>query len=242
MDFGERLAMAKPIRNRLLDYQGKAAQVRAEEGKGARLEQNRVRRLKMDRERQERLWRAKERSKQQERKVCDLENRLNTWVGKCPLCYIRQHQGNVIDARHPLKECSDKLRDLVIEEVEVLQRVRLDRSGGCNRCGMPRKMWLRWKDLRAGSPCFDDIEDSQCRFQGIVRSVVAAILTAGPLEIVEEAIYSRLKAQGIWGEGEKLELGEVQEVQQGMLRWFGEEIEWGDRCKCFIAYILLVNY
>lgn len=53
-------------------------------------------------------------------------------------------------------------------------------------------------------------------------------MTAGPLEIVEEVIYARLKAQGIWGEEEKLDINEVQQVKQGMLRWFGQQVEWGD--------------
>jgi hypothetical protein len=51
MDFSERLAIAKVIRSRLLDYQEKAAQLWAEEEKAARLEEARVRRLKVARER-----------------------------------------------------------------------------------------------------------------------------------------------------------------------------------------------
>ena len=47
-------------------------------------------------------------------------------------------------------------------------------------------------------------------YKGIVQSVVAAIMTAGPIEIVEETIYARIKAQGIWGKEEKLDIDEVQ--------------------------------
>jgi hypothetical protein len=65
MDFSERLGMAEAIRSRLLDYQGKAAQLRAEEEKAARLEQNRVRQLKRDCERQERLRQAAERREEE---------------------------------------------------------------------------------------------------------------------------------------------------------------------------------
>lgn len=165
----------------------------------------------------------------------DLENRLDTWVGQCPLCYVRQYQGCEVDARHLLEQCPDELRDLVVEEVGALQSVRFDRSGSCGKCGVPQEIWLRRKEVGAGSRCFQEVEDGGCRYQGIVQSVVAAIMTTGPLEVVEETIYARLKAQGIWGEEEKLDVDEVQEVKQGMLRWFAQDVEWG----CIDANVLL---
>jgi hypothetical protein len=61
MDFGERLAMAEAIRSRLLDYQGKEAQLRMEKERAARLEEVRVRRVKGAQERQERLQRQQQR-------------------------------------------------------------------------------------------------------------------------------------------------------------------------------------
>jgi hypothetical protein len=84
------------------------------------LEQARIKRLDGARERQERLQRAKERIQQEEYKVRDLKNRLDTWVRQYPLCCIRQYRGCVVDTRHSLEECPDGLRDLVIKEVGVL--------------------------------------------------------------------------------------------------------------------------
>lgn len=235
MDFSERRAVAEAIRSRLLDYQGKEAQLRIEEERAARLEEVRVRRLKGERERQERLRRVEEQHQQEEREVRDLENRLDTWAGQCPLCYVRQYQGCAVDARHQLEQCPDELRDLVVEEVGALQSVQFDRSGSCGKCGVPREIWLRWEEVGARSRCFQEVEDGGCRYQGIIQSAVAAIMTAGPLEVVEETIYARLKAQGIWGEEEKLYVDEVQEVKQGMLRWFAQDVEWG----CIDANVLL---
>jgi hypothetical protein len=57
--------------------------------------------------------------------------------------------------------------------------------------------------VRAGSQCFQEVEDGKCWYEGIVQSAVAAIMTAGPLEIVEETIYVRLKAQGMMVSGVK---------------------------------------
>lgn len=79
------------------------------------LEEIRVKHLDGARERQERLQRAKEHKQQDEHEARDLENRLDAWVGQCPLCHVRQHQGCGVDARYPLEQRPDELRDLVVE-------------------------------------------------------------------------------------------------------------------------------
>jgi len=38
--------------------------------------------------------------------------------------------------------------------------------------------------------------------------VVAAIMVAGPLEVVDEEVWSYMRAEGIWGANEKLEASE----------------------------------
>jgi hypothetical protein len=52
----------------------------------------------------------------------------------------------------------------------------------------------------------------------------AAVMTAGPLEIVEDTLHGWMNGHGIWRDEEKLD---IDEVQQGMLRWFGQQVEWG---------------
>lgn len=216
IDFSEGLAMAEAIRNQLLDYQGKEAQLRVEEQRAAKLE------------RQERLQRqqqlVEEQHQTEDREVRDLVNRLGVWVRQCPLCFVRQCQGWVVDTRHPLVECPDEVRDLVIEEVEELHSIRLSQFGRCCGCGLAQDICARREEV--GSRCFQEVDDGVCRYQGIVQSVVAAIMTAGPLEVVEEKIYARMKAQGIWGEDERLDIEEIQQVKQGMLRWFGQIVDW----------------
>jgi hypothetical protein len=49
--------------------------------------------------------------------VWDLENRLDQWVGKCPLCYVRKCTGSPVDFRHTLNECADLEQELVRTEV-----------------------------------------------------------------------------------------------------------------------------
>jgi len=63
-------------------------------------------------------------SKQQAgHEVWDLENRLDMWVGKCPLCYIRKCTGRQVNIRHTLDECVDEEQELVCNEVAALEGV-----------------------------------------------------------------------------------------------------------------------
>ena len=43
--------------------------------------------------------------------VWDLENRLDQWVGKCPLCYVRKCIGSAVNFQHTLEECVDPEQD-----------------------------------------------------------------------------------------------------------------------------------
>jgi hypothetical protein len=55
--------------------------------------------------------------------IWDLENRLDIWVGKCPLCYVRKCAGSQVDIRHTLEKCIDKEQELVYKEIEALQSI-----------------------------------------------------------------------------------------------------------------------
>ena len=177
-------------------------------------------------QRQQQRFRVEEQYQRESHEVWDLENRLDMWIGKCPLCYVRQCQGWRIDIQHSLDECPDELRGLVVEEVGVLQSIRFERFAGCYDCGVAQKICMRWEDVREGDRCFQRIEDGVCQYRGIVQSVVAAVMIAGPLEMVEEKVYAQMKVKGIWGGGEKLDAEEVKQVKQGMLKWFGQKVHW----------------
>ena len=57
----------------------------------------------------------------------DLENRLDQWVGKCPLYYIRKYTGSPINFRYILEECINSKQELVTQEVSVLQSIQFQR-------------------------------------------------------------------------------------------------------------------
>ena len=214
MNFRERLAMADAIRGRLLDYQGKEAQLRLEKERVAR-------RMKQEQERQQR------RLEQNQREGRDVvEKQLQTWTGQCPLCYVRQCQDWEVDTQHLLKECPDELKDLVIEEVGALDGIHFDQSASCYKCGVAQEICMRWEKATEGSRYFQEV-GSECQYPGIVRPVIAAIMVVGPLEVVERRVYARMKAKGIWGEEEKLDAEEIKQVKQEMLLWFGQKANCG---------------
>jgi RecQ family ATP-dependent DNA helicase len=159
--------------------------------------------------------------------VWDLENRLDHWVGKCPLCYIRKCTGRAVDFQHTLEACVDPEQELVAQEVKVLQGIQFQKYASCKNCGITQQVCTQWEEIREGNQKFHRIPGGACQYAGIVRPVVAAIMVAGPLEVVEEAVWSRMRAEGIWGANEKLEASEEAEVKRGMLKWFGQKVIWG---------------
>ena len=174
--------------------------------------------------RQQRIQ-VEEQTRQDGHAVWDLERQLDRWVGKCPLCYTRQCQGEVVDIGHSLDNCSDRERELVTEEVEALEGVRFDPYASCE-CGVAQKICMRWEEVREGNRRFQRVEDRVCQYKGIVRPVVAAIMVAGPYEVVRETVYTEMKQRGVWGQERVWGREEQGEVKQAMLKWFGQKVSW----------------
>jgi hypothetical protein len=68
--------------------------------------------------------------------VWDLENWLDIWVGKCPLCYVRKCQGSEVDMWHGLEECVDEEQELVTSKVKALESIDFQRYASCCNCGV----------------------------------------------------------------------------------------------------------
>ena len=132
-----------------------------------------------------------------------------------------------MDFQHTLEACIDPEQELVVQEVGVLQGIQFQRYASCYSCGVPQQVCTQWEEIREGNQKFQRIPGGACQYAEIVRPVVAAIIVAGPLEVVEEAVWSRMRAEGIWGANEKLEASEEAEVKRGMLKWFGQKVIWG---------------
>jgi RecQ family ATP-dependent DNA helicase len=178
-------------------------------------------------QRQQQRLQVQAQNQQEGHEVWDLENRLDQWVGKCPLCYVRKCQGSEVDIRHALEECIDPEQVLVTNEVKALQTIHFQRYASCHDCGVAQQICTRWEEIREGNRKFERIEEGVCQYEGIVRPVVAAIMVTGPLEVVDQAVWSYMRAEGIWGANEELEASEEVEVKRGMLTWFGQKVILG---------------
>jgi len=160
----------------------------------------------------------------------DLERQLDKWMGKCTLCYIRQQQGQHIgtdhgDDRHSLQECRDALRENVHQAVQMLKSIQFERFAGCYECGVAQRICTRWSEN--GDQRFARIENGICQYKGIVREVVAAMMVAGPLEVVDKSIHQKMKALGIWGPEGEWGSEDIKAAKTRMLQWFGRRIKWG---------------
>ena len=60
-----------------------------------------------------------------------------------------------------------------------------------------------------------------------MRDAVAAMMVAGPVEVVDGEVWCWMRAEGIWGAAEKLSKSEEPEVRRIMLKWFGHKVVWG---------------
>jgi RecQ family ATP-dependent DNA helicase len=176
-------------------------------------------------QRKQQRTRVEEQNRQEGQDVWELERQLGKWVGKCAVCYIRHCQGNEVDFSHSLDDCSDTEQKAVATEVKALEGIHFEPFASCE-CGVAQRICTRWEDVRQGNQRFQRVEEGVCQYEGIVRTVVAAIMITGPYEVVQEAIYLRMRRAGVWGPERAWGVAEREEVQQAMLKWFGRRVVW----------------
>jgi hypothetical protein len=146
----------------------------------------------------------------------DLEDRLGSWIEKCPVCYTRKGEDHEADVYHGLETCKDARRDLVAMEIAKLQEIKFVTGVCCSSCAVPRETcndasWLYRED-----------NEEACLYRGIVREAVAAMMVVGP-DIVVQKMYAWMRSEGIWTGTTSLKEEEVQQVTQMMLEWFSRK-------------------
>lgn len=113
------------------------------------------------------------------------------------MCYVRTCSGRPVDSRHTLEECVDIEQELVRIEVGVLQWVQFEAYASCYYCGVTQQVCSKWEEVREGNRKFQRIPGGVCQYADVVRPVVVAIMVAGPVEVVQEVVWSRMRAEGI---------------------------------------------
>ena len=117
-----------------------------------------------------------------------MENRLDYWVGKCPLCYVRRCTGSLVNFRHTLDQCVDPEQELVRTEVQALERIQFQEYASCYDCGVTQQVCTKWEEIQEGNRKFKRIQGGVYQYAGIVRPVVAAIIVAGLLKVVDQEV------------------------------------------------------
>ena len=158
------------------------------------------------------------RNQREGRDWSDIDNRLLSWLGKCPICYIRRRLGHDVNAYHTLEACRDEQREVITLEIAQLQEIKFTVGECCQTCAVPQET------------CSDSVYSSiqgakKCLYNGIVREAVAAILVIGP-DIVVEKMYIWMRSEGIWSTSAVLSTKDVKQVTQMMLEWFSREASW----------------
>ena len=177
-------------------------------------------------QRRQQRWQSVVQEQDEGKEVWDIESRLDSWVGKCPLCYVQQCNGKKVDVRHPFEECPDKLRGKVAEEIKKLEGINFDKFASCTYCRIAQKVCSRWEETYTGSSRFRQAEGSMCQYPGIIGPAVAAIMITGPLEVVRDQVFTPIKEEGIWGRGDNWQENQedVAEVMRVIKIWFGKKI------------------
>jgi hypothetical protein len=177
-------------------------------------------------------WQQRDRIEVQNRQegfeVQDVRNKLDRWMGKCPICYIDQCQGGQVNAQHSLEECPDKAQADVMEEVMALGKIMFEPYAACYECGVSQQICSRWRVMREGNHRFQRVAGRACQYKGVVRAVVAAMIVAGPLKVVEQHIFQKMQAVGMRGpEGGRWDKKDRKQVREAMLKWLGKRVQWG---------------
>ena len=113
-------------------------------------------------QRQQQRVQGQARNQQASCEVWDLENRLDYWVGKCPLCYVRRCTGSLVNFRHTLDQCVDPEQELVRTEVQALERIQFQEYASCYDCGVTQQVCTKWEEIQEGNRKFKRIQGGVC--------------------------------------------------------------------------------
>jgi RecQ family ATP-dependent DNA helicase len=155
----------------------------------------------------------------------DLENRLDRWVDRCPICHVRNCSGQAVDTRHTLDECGDEQQRAVVAQVKVLQGMNFERFSCCTRCAVPQKVCAHWQEVAEGGQRYREAGSVPCQYDKVVRPAVAAMVVVGPG--LGDKVVEWMAADGVMKVVTDVSEAEVREIQKSMLKWFQMKVLWG---------------
>jgi hypothetical protein len=158
------------------------------------------------------------RTQREARDYYNLDTRLASLVGKCPICYTRHTAGREVGVYHTIEDCKDESRALVVTGIARLRDVKFEKALCCESCSVPREMC---QESRYLSSQFG----RGCPYKGIVHEAVVAIMIVGPDAVVQK-MYSWMRDEGVWTENAPSGGEQGQRVSDMMMEWFSKKASW----------------
>ena len=154
--------------------------------------------------------------------IHDLEQQLEWWVGRCPLCVILGHDEQ--QTQHTLSVCShpeaDGARKAWFEMNKSMRPAGPGKAGKfapyscCYGCFVPQAMCQKWQ-RQEGERGRWKFTSKPCQFSDIIMPVVVCMFREGSSEAGQ--LYS----------GWVAECGVDEKDEEDVLRWFGQKVIWG---------------
>ena len=146
------------------------------------------------------------------------------WVRKCLLYYMQKCQGQIVNVRHKLEAYNDQQQELVVDKAKALQGIKFEQFVGYYDCRVVQQICRQQEDIQEERRRFRQVEGRICQYEEVVQPVITAIIVTGLLEVVEEKIYAKMKAQRIQGAEEKLDKDKIKAVLQAIIKQFTQKV------------------
>jgi hypothetical protein len=164
-------------------------------------------------EREQQRQRVQRQNQQEGQEVWELEQQLEEWSGKCPLCFIKGH-----DSRHSIEDCAQNGSHEIRKGWKEMKRLMKEKRwfasfSCCFDCHVPQAICQKWVQKKEQERW--EQSGMSCQFNSIIMPTVIAAMLEG-----EDWMIEMIQS---WVEESEVELGN----QEQMYRWYGQKVEWG---------------
>jgi hypothetical protein len=156
---------------------------------------------------------AENQAREESQAVWELERQLEEWVGRCPVCFIREFP----ESKHSIIDCVEEgAKEVRDDWFRMRKRMRDDRIFAayscCYDCHVPQAICTKWA---AENGKWKSLPQGKCQFEEIIMPLVISGIAEGT-DQTYHMIKDRMEASGI-------KFGDWEE----MYKWFGQKEEWG---------------
>ena len=154
-----------------------------------------------------------QRQNQQEgQEIWELEQQLEVWKGRCPLCFIRGH----ISSRHSIEDCVQNGANDICERWKEMKKLMgrdhlFERFSCCYDCHVPQDICEKWIEKKEEGRW--ERGKRSCQFDNIIMPTVMTAMMEGKDWMIE-IINGWIEKNG------------VKEKEQ-MYKLYGRKVYWG---------------